>query len=128
MDFDNIVEKTKEGIDIVCKKAEQTARISKLKFEIASLEAKRSKNYEELGRITYAESLNAEGHTAIKTARATCIQIPQRRVKTQAQSLRRVARSIAHRTMTRKCHARLQIVSHSTNVAKIFTPRERLWR
>ena len=66
MDFDNIVEKTKEGIDIVCKKAEQTARISKLKFEIASLEAKRSKNYEELGRITYAESLNAELSDAVE--------------------------------------------------------------
>ncbi len=60
MDFDNIVEKTKEGIDIVCKKAEQAARISKLKFEIASLEAKRTKCYEELGRISYAEGLNAE--------------------------------------------------------------------
>ncbi len=60
MDFDNIVEKTKEGIDIVCKKAEKTARISKLRFEMASLEAKRTKAYEELGRITYAENINAE--------------------------------------------------------------------
>lgn len=67
-------------------------------------------------------------HTAIKPTRATCIQIPQRRVEAQAQSLRRVARSVAYRTMTRKCHTRLQIVSHSTNVAKNFTPRERSWR
>lgn len=67
---------------------------------------------------TSSQQVEPFGHTAIKTARATCIQFVQRSVEAQAQSLRRVARSVAHRTMTRKCHTRLQIVSHSTNVAK----------
>ncbi len=53
MNFDSIAEKARDGIDILCKTAEKTAEISKLKFEMASLKNKISRAYEALGKLCY---------------------------------------------------------------------------
>ena len=53
MNFDSIVSKAKDGLLVVRNKAEETAEITKLKFEMAALKAKISKAYESLGKLYY---------------------------------------------------------------------------
>ena len=54
MDFlDNAVNKAKEAIDIACKKTNEVVSTQKQKFDIATIENKRSKNYEELGKLYF---------------------------------------------------------------------------
>lgn len=51
--FDNAIDKAKEAIDIVSKKTNEVVNVGKQKFDIASLESKRSKDFEVLGEIYY---------------------------------------------------------------------------
>lgn len=54
MDFlDNAIDKAKEAIDIACKKTNEVVNTQKQKFDIASLESKRAKDFEQLGQIYY---------------------------------------------------------------------------
>lgn len=55
--FDNAMNKAKDVFDVACKKTDEIVTIQKLKFEIASLKHKRSKDLENLGKI-YFKSLN----------------------------------------------------------------------
>ena len=58
MDFNDIVDKAKQGFDVVCKKTENAVSVSKLKLDKASLESKLSKSYEMLGQICYNSILD----------------------------------------------------------------------
>lgn len=60
MNFDSIVSKAKDGLEIVRHKAEETAEITKLKFEMAALKTKISKAYENLGKIYYEATKKGE--------------------------------------------------------------------
>ncbi len=51
--FDNAVIKAKEAIDVACKKTNEVVNTGKNKFDIASLENKRLKDYEKLGEIYF---------------------------------------------------------------------------
>lgn len=51
--FDNAVNKAKEAIDIACKKTNEVVSTGKNKFDIASLENKRAKDFEKLGEIYF---------------------------------------------------------------------------
>ena len=54
MDFlDNAIGKAKEAIDIACKKTNEVVNTQKQKFDVASLESKRAKDFEQLGQIYY---------------------------------------------------------------------------
>lgn len=54
MDFlDNAIDKAKEAIDIACKKTNEVVNTQKQKFDIASLENKRTKDFERLGEIYF---------------------------------------------------------------------------
>ncbi len=53
MDFNDVVERARQGFDVVAKKTEDVVNISKLKLEKASLESKLSKSYEILGKLCY---------------------------------------------------------------------------
>lgn len=57
--FDNALSKAKEAIDVACKKTEEVVSVQKQKFDIATLESKRNKDFEKLGRL-YFESLKDE--------------------------------------------------------------------
>lgn len=52
--FDNALEKAKEAFDIVSKKTGEVVTAQKQKFDIASLESKRAKDFEKLGEIYFA--------------------------------------------------------------------------
>lgn len=51
--FDNALDKAKEAIDIVSKKTTEVVNTQKQKFDIASLQNKRSKDFQQLGEIYY---------------------------------------------------------------------------
>ena len=54
MDFlDNAIDKAKEAIDIARKKTNEVVNTGKQKLDIASLQNKRSKDFEALGEIYY---------------------------------------------------------------------------
>ncbi len=53
MDFNDVVEKARQGFNVVAKKTEDVVNISKLRLEKSSLEAKLSKSYEILGKLCY---------------------------------------------------------------------------
>ena len=56
MDFiDDAVTKAKEAFDVACKKTNEVVTTQKQKIDIASLEAKRTKDFEALGRFYYSE-------------------------------------------------------------------------
>lgn len=61
MDFlESAVSAAKEAIDIACKKTNDAVIVGRQKFDIASLENKRAKEYEILGKICYNELINEE--------------------------------------------------------------------
>ena len=61
MDFlDNAIDKAKEAIDIACKKTNEVVNTGKQKFDVASLQNKRSKDFEVLGEIYYNLIKNTE--------------------------------------------------------------------
>ena len=60
MDFNDIVDKAKQGFEVVYKKTEDVVNVSKLKLDKASLESKLSKSYEMLGQICYQSAINGE--------------------------------------------------------------------
>lgn len=51
--LDDAINKTKEVIDVTCKKTDEIVTIQKQKFNIASLKSKREKDYAELGKIYF---------------------------------------------------------------------------
>lgn len=60
MDFYDVVEKAKQGFDVVCKKTEDVVGISKMRIDQAAIESKLSKSYEILGKICYDAVLHDE--------------------------------------------------------------------
>lgn len=58
--FDNALDKAKEAIDIVSKKTGEVVNAQKQKFDIASLENKRSKDFEKLGEIYFSLIKNSD--------------------------------------------------------------------
>ena len=48
--FDDAVNKAKEALDVACKKTNEVVTTQKQRFDIASLEAKRTRDFEALGR------------------------------------------------------------------------------
>lgn len=54
MDFlDNAVNKAKEVFDVACKKTNDVVTTQKQKFDVATIENKRNKDYAKLGEIYY---------------------------------------------------------------------------
>ncbi len=54
MDFlDNAIEKTKEVLDVACKKTGEVVANEKQRFDIASLKSKQEKDFAALGRLCF---------------------------------------------------------------------------
>ncbi len=58
--FDNALDKAKEAFDIVSKKTGEVVTAQKQKFDVASLESKRAKDFEKLGEIYFGLIKDAE--------------------------------------------------------------------
>lgn len=51
--FDNVINKAKEAIDVVCKKTGEVVNTEKQKFDISTLKSKREKDFARLGEIYF---------------------------------------------------------------------------
>ena len=51
--FDNALSKAKEAIDVACKKTNEVVNTGKQKFDVASIENKRAKDFEKLGMLYF---------------------------------------------------------------------------
>lgn len=51
--FDNAVNKAKEVFDVACKKTNEVVTTQKQKFDIATIENKRNKDFEALGKLYF---------------------------------------------------------------------------
>lgn len=51
--FDNAVSKAKEAFDVACKKTNEVVSTGKQKFDVASIESKRAKDFEQLGMLYF---------------------------------------------------------------------------
>ena len=51
--FDNALNKAREAIGIACKKTEEVVSVQKQKFDIATIENKRNKDFEKLGKLYF---------------------------------------------------------------------------
>ncbi len=61
MDFlDDAVVKVKDFFDVACKKTDEIVTTGKQKFDVASIEGKRAKIYEALGKLYYNELKDME--------------------------------------------------------------------
>lgn len=58
--FDNAIDVAKEAFEVVSKKTNDVVTTQKQKFDIASLESKRAKDFEKLGEIYYNLIKNSE--------------------------------------------------------------------
>ena len=58
--FDDMVSKAKEAIDVASKKTGEVVNTQKQKFDIASLESKRAKDFTVLGEIYYNKIKDGE--------------------------------------------------------------------
>jgi hypothetical protein len=58
MNLDNILVKAKEVFETAYKKADDVVTVQKQKFDVSSLENKLCKDYEELGKLCYAQMQN----------------------------------------------------------------------
>ncbi len=63
--FDDVINKTRDALDVAYKKTNDVVSIQKQKFDIASMESKLSKDFEALGRaclpfITEGKEVSAE--------------------------------------------------------------------
>lgn len=61
MDFlDNAVNKAKEVFDVACKKTNEVVTTQKQKFDVATVESKRNKDYIKLGELYYNQIKDTE--------------------------------------------------------------------
>ena len=61
MDFlDDAISKAREVLDVACKKTNEVVTEQKQKFDIASIEAKRAKEYKKLGELYFEEAKDCD--------------------------------------------------------------------
>lgn len=58
--FDNALDKARDAFDIACKKTEEVVNTQKQKFDIATIENKRNKKYEALGKLFFETVKDSE--------------------------------------------------------------------
>lgn len=51
--FDDVINKTRDAIDVAYKKTNEVVSIQKQKFDIASMESKLGKEFQKLGRVCF---------------------------------------------------------------------------
>ena len=51
--FDDVINKTRDAIDVAYKKTNEVVSIQRQKFDIAAMESKLAKDYQNLGRVCF---------------------------------------------------------------------------
>ena len=110
--FENAVTKAKEAFDVARKKTGEMVSTGKQKFDIATIESKRAKNFEALGKLYYnivkdSEIDNVEIKKLVKSIKAKTEKI---------NSLREEINSVKNKSCCPKCGAMVDTLSIYCNI------------
>lgn len=102
MEFlDNAVSKAKEAFDIACKKTNEVVSTQKQRFDVASIENKRSKDFERLGKL-YFELVK---DTEIDNAEISAIVVEIKEKNEKIKALKEEISSAKNKRVCPECSA-----------------------
>ena len=105
--FDNAVNKAKEAIDIACKKTNEVVNTQKQKFDAASEENKRAKDFEMLGKLYFEKVKDDEIDNAEIKALVEAIKEKNEKIK----ELREEINAAKNKRICPSCSASIDINS-----------------
>ena len=120
--FDDMVNKAKEAIDVASKKTSEVVNTQKQKFDIASLESKRAKDYEVLGEIYYNKI--KDGTVEDENVSELVLAIKEKSEK--IEKLKAEVNNAKNKRICPKCGAAIEQTSNYCNAcgAKLFFDSE----
>ena len=120
--FDDMVNKAKEAIDVASKKTGEVVNTQKQKFDIASLESKRAKDYAVLGEIYYNKI--KDGTVEDENVSELVLAIKEKSEK--IEKLKAEVNSAKNKRICPKCGAAIEQTSNYCNAcgAKLFFDSE----
>ena len=120
--FDGMVNKAKEAIDVASKKTGEVVNTQKQKFDIASLESKRAKDYAVLGEIYY----NKIKDGAVEDENVSELVLAIKEKSEKIEKLKAEVNSAKNKRICPKCGAAIEQTSNYCNAcgAKLFFDSE----
>ncbi len=120
--FDDMVNKAKEAIDVASKKTGEVVNTQKQKFDIASLESKRAKDYAVLGEIYY----NKIKDGAVEDENVSELVLAIKEKSEKIEKLKAEVNSAKNKRICPKCGAAIEQTSNYCNAcgAKLFFDSE----
>ena len=120
--FDDMVNKAKEAIDVASKKTGEVVNTQKQKFDIASLESKRAKDFAVLGEIYYNKI--KDGTVEDENVSELVLAIKEKSEK--IEKLKAEVNSAKNKRICPKCGAAIEQTSNYCNAcgAKLFFDSE----
>ncbi|MGN0451857.1 MAG: zinc-ribbon domain-containing protein [Acutalibacteraceae bacterium] len=120
--FDDMVNKAKEAIDVASKKTGEVVNTQKQKFDIASLESKRAKDYAVLGEIYY----NKIKDGAVEDENVSELVLAIKEKSEKIEKLKAEVNSAKNKRICPKCGAAIELTSNYCNAcgAKLFFDSE----
>ncbi|MGN0494143.1 MAG: zinc ribbon domain-containing protein [Acutalibacteraceae bacterium] len=120
--FDDMVNKAKEAIDVASKKTGEVVNTQKQKFDIASLESKRAKDYAVLGEIYY----NKIKDGAVEDENVSELVLAIKEKSEKIDKLKAEVNSAKNKRICPKCGAAIEQTSNYCNAcgAKLFFDSE----
>ena len=120
--FDDTVNKAKEAIDVASKKTGEVVNTQKQKFDIASLESKRAKDYAVLGEIYY----NKIKDGAVEDENVSELVLAIKEKSEKIEKLKAEVNSAKNKRICPKCGAAIEQTSNYCNAcgAKLFFDSE----
>ena len=99
--FDDAIVKAKDMLDVACKKTNEVVTEQKQKFDIASIEAKRAKDYKKLGELYFNEAKDCDIENAEIKALVEAIKEKNEKIK----ALKEEISAAKDKTVCTKCGA-----------------------
>ena len=120
--FDDMVNKAKEAIDVASKKTGEVVNTQKQKFDIASLESKRAKDYAVLGEMYY----NKIKDGAVEDENVSELVLAIKEKSEKIEKLKAEVNSAKNKRICPKCGAAIEQTSNYCNAcgAKLFFDSE----
>ena len=120
--FDDMVSKAKEAIDVASKKTGEVVNTQKQKFDVASLESKRAKDFAVLGEIYYNKI--KDGEAADENISELVLSIKEKSDK--IDKLKAEINNAKNKRICPKCGAAIDQISNYCNACgeKLFYDSE----
>ena len=120
--FDDVVNKAKEAIDVASKKTGEVVNTQKQKFDVASLESKREKDFAVLGEIYYNKIKDGEAQDENISELVLSIKEKSEKI----EKLKAEVNSAKNKRICPKCGAAIEQTSNYCNACgeKLFYDSE----